>query len=183
MMRAMTEVAAGHRDAAATLQPVSEDPMSVGGSPALLPHTHIEVLLLRAAVALDIGDDPAARAALGAAVALGRSLDVVRPFVLAAPAVRTEVARLYVRAGADPFAARVTAALAALQPEVAVALSERETAVLTLLPSLLSAREIAGELSVSLNTVKTHIRSIYAKLGVSRRRDAVRRAQERGLLL
>jgi LuxR family transcriptional regulator, maltose regulon positive regulatory protein len=54
--------------------------------------------------------------------------------------------------------------------------------VLALLPSLLSAREIAGELSVSPNTVKTHIRSIYTKLGVSRRRDAVRRAQERGLL-
>jgi LuxR family maltose regulon positive regulatory protein len=42
---------------------------------------------------------------------------------------------------------------------------------------------MAEELVVSVNTVKTHIRSIYAKLGVSTRRDAVSRACERELLL
>jgi LuxR family maltose regulon positive regulatory protein len=47
---------------------------------------------------------------------------------------------------------------------------------------LLSAREIAAEFTVSVNTVKSHIRSIYAKLGVSTRREAVLRAQERGLV-
>ena len=55
-------------------------------------------------------------------------------------------------------------------------------AVLALLPSLLSAREIAAEFTVSVNTVKSHIRSIYAKLGVSTRREAVLHAQERGLV-
>jgi LuxR family maltose regulon positive regulatory protein len=55
-------------------------------------------------------------------------------------------------------------------------------AVLTLLPSLLTAREIAAEFMVSVNTVKSHIRSIYAKLGVSSRRDAVLHAHDRGLL-
>jgi LuxR family maltose regulon positive regulatory protein len=61
-------------------------------------------------------------------------------------------------------------------------LSERELAVLRLLPSALSRREIAAELYVSLNTVKTHMHSIFAKLGVSSRAEAVERACELGLL-
>lgn len=61
-------------------------------------------------------------------------------------------------------------------------LSERELAVLRLLPSGLSRREIAAELYVSLNTVKTHMHSIFAKLGVDSRAEAVERACELGLL-
>ena len=81
-----------------------------------------------------------------------------------------------------PFAAQVAAARAAVRADAAVLLSEREMAVLALLPSLLSAREIADEFTVSVNTVKSHIRSIYAKLGVSSRREAVLHAHDRGLL-
>jgi LuxR family maltose regulon positive regulatory protein len=54
--------------------------------------------------------------------------------------------------------------------------------VLRYLPTNLSRPEIAGELSVSLNTVSTHIRSIYAKLGVADRSAAVRRARQLRLL-
>ncbi len=61
-------------------------------------------------------------------------------------------------------------------------LSERELAVLRLLASKLSQREIAGELYVSFNTVKTHTRAIFRKLGVASRSDAVKRARELGLL-
>jgi LuxR family maltose regulon positive regulatory protein len=61
-------------------------------------------------------------------------------------------------------------------------LSERELAVLRLLPTELSQREIGDTLYVSLNTVKSHTRRIFAKLGVSGREDAVRRARELGLL-
>ena len=61
-------------------------------------------------------------------------------------------------------------------------LSERELAVLRLLPSALSQREIGNELYVSLNTVKTHTRSIFRKLGVSTRDEAVARARHAGLL-
>ena len=61
-------------------------------------------------------------------------------------------------------------------------LSEREITVLGLLPSLLSLDEIALDLTVSVNTVKSHLRSIYTKLGVSSRRLAVLAAHEHGLL-
>ena len=54
--------------------------------------------------------------------------------------------------------------------------------VLRYLPSYLSAPEIAAELSVSVSTVKTHLRSLYAKLGTHRRAAAVARARELGLL-
>jgi LuxR family maltose regulon positive regulatory protein len=61
-------------------------------------------------------------------------------------------------------------------------LSERECAILRYLPTTLSNREIAAELFVTTNTVKTHLRSIYRKLGVARRREAVERARDLRLL-
>jgi DNA-binding NarL/FixJ family response regulator len=61
-------------------------------------------------------------------------------------------------------------------------LSERELEVLRYLPTMLTASEIAAELYISVNTVKAHARSIYAKLGVSRRQDAVVLAFEHGIL-
>jgi LuxR family maltose regulon positive regulatory protein len=62
------------------------------------------------------------------------------------------------------------------------ALSERELDVLRLLASDLSLREVAGELYVSLNTVKTHVRAIYRKLDATSRKRAVERARELELL-
>ena len=61
-------------------------------------------------------------------------------------------------------------------------LTAREQAVLLLLPGGLSAREIGSELGISRDTIKTHTKSIYRKLGASSRRDAVVRARELGLL-
>ena len=108
-------------------------------------------------------------------------IDAVRPFALAGPLTQQVLgARTALDGGG--FAAQVTVARAAVVPEPAVLLSDRELTVLALLPSLLSAREIAAEFTVSVNTVKSHIRSIYAKLGVSSRREAVLGAQERGLM-
>ena len=62
------------------------------------------------------------------------------------------------------------------------ALSGSEIRVLRYLPTNLSGPEIAGELYVSLNTVRTHIRHLYAKLGTHRRAEAVARARALGLL-
>jgi LuxR family maltose regulon positive regulatory protein len=67
-------------------------------------------------------------------------------------------------------------------PELRDELSDRELAVLRLLPSGLSQREIGSELFVSLNTIKTHLRNIYRKLGVEGREDAVERARELHLI-
>jgi ATP/maltotriose-dependent transcriptional regulator MalT len=61
-------------------------------------------------------------------------------------------------------------------------LSERELEVLGYLPTMLTASEIGAELLVSVNTIKAHMRSIYGKIGASRRRDAVVRAYQHGIL-
>jgi LuxR family maltose regulon positive regulatory protein len=61
-------------------------------------------------------------------------------------------------------------------------LSERELEVLRLLKTHLSGTDIAEELAISVNTVRTHIKSIYSKLNVHSRQDAVQRAQELELL-
>jgi LuxR family maltose regulon positive regulatory protein len=62
------------------------------------------------------------------------------------------------------------------------ALSESEMSVLRLLRSELSQREIAGELHLSFNTIKTHTRNIYRKLDVAERSEAVARARELSLM-
>jgi LuxR family maltose regulon positive regulatory protein len=65
---------------------------------------------------------------------------------------------------------------------VTALLTERELAVLRLLRGSLTAREIAEHLELSPNTIKTHTRAVYHKLGVCTRRDAVNRAQATGIL-
>ena len=67
------------------------------------------------------------------------------------------------------------------QSEIIEPLSERELEVLKLLRSELSGPEIAEQLIVSLNTLRTHTKNIYNKLGVNNRRAAVRRAEELNL--
>jgi LuxR family maltose regulon positive regulatory protein len=62
------------------------------------------------------------------------------------------------------------------------ALSDAELSVLRMLRSELSQREIAGELHLSFNTIKTHTRNIYRKLGVAERTEAISRARELSLI-
>jgi LuxR family maltose regulon positive regulatory protein len=64
----------------------------------------------------------------------------------------------------------------------ASALTESELRVLRLLPTNLSLADIASQLYVSRNTVKTHVASIYRKLEADKRSDAVERARSAGLL-
>jgi LuxR family maltose regulon positive regulatory protein len=68
-------------------------------------------------------------------------------------------------------------------PHHPVTLTEREQSVLAYLATSMTAAEIAVELYLSVNTVKTHLAAIYRKLGASGRREAVRRARELELLL
>lgn len=90
----------------------------------------------------------------------------------------------------DENAEFVADILAAMQPHgsaderspLAAELSERELEVLRYLPTMFNAGEIADQLHVSVNTVKAHLRSIYRKLGATRRREAVGRARGLGIL-
>jgi LuxR family transcriptional regulator, maltose regulon positive regulatory protein len=66
--------------------------------------------------------------------------------------------------------------------EAATPVTERELAVVRLLPTQLSSREIAQELSVSVTTVRSQIQAIYRKLQASTRAEAVTHARELGLL-
>jgi LuxR family maltose regulon positive regulatory protein len=109
-----------------------------------------------------------------------------RPLVLEAgeliaraPEPGTLVPRMVARAEKRLRLVRHTAAG---QTAVTEELTAREEAVLRLLPSGLSAREIGVELGVSRDTIKTHTKGVYRKLGVSDRRSAVGRARELGLL-
>ena len=63
-------------------------------------------------------------------------------------------------------------------PRLIESLSDAEMRVIRFLPSNLKAPEIASELFVSANTVRTHVRHIYAKLGAHNRAEAVARARE-----
>jgi LuxR family transcriptional regulator, maltose regulon positive regulatory protein len=69
-----------------------------------------------------------------------------------------------------------------LDPVIVERLSDREREVLRLASSMLSTEEIAGSMYLSINTVKTHLKSIFRKLGATRRGEAVRRAKELGLI-
>jgi LuxR family transcriptional regulator, maltose regulon positive regulatory protein len=69
-------------------------------------------------------------------------------------------------------------AVTSVAPSLAEPLTEREQVVLSLLRKSLSGSEIARELYLSVNTVKTHRRAIYRKLGVSSRQEAIERARE-----
>jgi LuxR family maltose regulon positive regulatory protein len=65
---------------------------------------------------------------------------------------------------------------------IAEPLTAAEHKVLELLPTHLTEAQVAGQLFVTRNTVKTHVKSVYRKLGVASRAEAVRRARETGLL-
>ena len=79
-------------------------------------------------------------------------------------------------------ALRLVVDLSGARPVVIDELTAREQAVLGLFPTGLSTREIGNELGISRDTVKTHTKRIYQKLGVSSRRDAVARGRDLGLL-
>jgi LuxR family transcriptional regulator, maltose regulon positive regulatory protein len=141
------------------------------------------------AIARDALGDPAA-----AGLALERALDLAEPdglltvFLLhpvpgllerqarqrtAHPALIAEILSL--------LAGRAAALPAGPRPPLE-ALSDSEIRVLRYLPTNLSGPEIAGQLYLSHNTVRTHLRHLYAKLGTHRRAEAVARARALGLL-
>ncbi len=160
-----------------------------GRAPVLGYVTVVEAHLLAGLAHRELGDQRAANQAAERALALAESDRLVLPFAMTGSAgllealPRHQTAHAALRAdildvlhGASPPAAERSSFPAGNE------LSPGELRVLRYLPTNLSRPEIAGELSVSLNTVSTHLRSIYAKLQVRDRSSAVRRARELRLL-
>ena len=126
--------------------------------------------------------------------ALERALDLAEPDGLLLPFLLHPAPGLLDRHARHPTAhasllAEIQDRLSGTQPSprarprpLLAALSESELRVLRYLPTNLTAPEIARELYVSPNTVRTHIKSLYAKLGTHHRAEAVERARALGLL-
>ncbi len=148
----------------------------------------IEILVLQALAHEARRDVRATVVPLERAVALAEPEGYVRVFVdeggpialLLEDAARRRLAPGYVRQLLAALGR--TKARAPVQEGLIEPLSQRELEVLRLLGTDLGGPEIANQLVVSLNTVRTHTRNIYAKLGVNNRRAAVRRAEELDLL-
>jgi LuxR family maltose regulon positive regulatory protein len=173
------------RAAAAALAPVLD-------SSAPGPHQVwlIAAFLLEASARDALGEREAAGRALERGLDLAESEGLLFPFLLhPAPDLLERHARQCTAHRAliwkiiSVLGGRPPAAPAADPPEhLPEPLSQAETRVLRFLPTSLSAPEIARELYVSVNTVRTHMRHLYDKLGAHRRLEAIDRARALGLL-
>jgi LuxR family transcriptional regulator, maltose regulon positive regulatory protein len=147
----------------------------------------IEVLVLQALAHQAQGDIPAALARLARALTLAEPEGYVRVFADEGPPVASLLRAAAKHGTTRNYARRLLAAVGEAGQHSPVSqalidpLSERELDVLRLLGTELDGPAIARELMVSLNTVRTHTKNIYAKLAVTSRRAAVRRAAELGL--
>jgi LuxR family maltose regulon positive regulatory protein len=147
----------------------------------------IEILVLQALAHRTRGDLPAAHAALHRAVTLSESEGWVRVFVDEGPPLASLLRAVAKQGVAPTQVRRLLAACDGTERTpggqgLVEPLSEREQDVLRLLGTDLDGPDIARRLFVSLNTLRTHTKHIYAKLGVNNRRAAVRRADELDLL-
>ncbi len=148
----------------------------------------IEILILQALAQQMRGDIPAALGPLGRALTMAAPEGYARTFLDEGPpmaallqaAARRHIAPAYV--GRLLAALGQTAGSTRTRQALVEPLSERELEVLRLLSTDMSGPDIARELVVSLHTVRSHTKNVYAKLGVNDRRAAVRRAGELDLL-
>ncbi len=148
----------------------------------------IEILALLAVAHEAKGDIFATLGPLEQALTLAEPQGYVRLFVDEGPPMAKLLREAAKRGIAPKYVSRLLATFGdevddrAVVQALADPLSERELDVLGLLVTDLNGPDIARELMVSLNTMRTHTKNIYSKLGVNSRRTAVRRAQELGLL-
>jgi LuxR family maltose regulon positive regulatory protein len=186
------------RIAQATLRLAQDDPegaaetlapMLAGASPTENPTLEIQALLLKASTDDALGDTGASSRAVEGALDLAEPDGLLLPFLLhPTPELLQRHARLRTTHASliseiqNLLAGRTPAARPKDAAPLQETLSETELRVLRYLPTNLLASEIAAELFVSRNTIRTHVRNVYLKLGVHNRGDAVTRARELGLL-
>jgi LuxR family transcriptional regulator, maltose regulon positive regulatory protein len=159
-----------------------------GTAPVIGYVTVVEAHLVAGLAQREVGDQRAANQAAERALALAEPDRLILPFAMtgsqdlleALPRHETAHAALLTDILDTMHGSSVT--LARYPAPLAEELSPGELRVLRYLPTNLSRPEIAGELSLSLNTVNTHLRRIYAKLGADDRSAAVHRARELRLL-
>ncbi|OIJ66577.1 LuxR C-terminal-related transcriptional regulator [Streptomyces mangrovisoli] len=185
---ACVQLACGAPEAAATL--LDGLPAGPHDGPAIT----VRALLARARAAELLGDDGTAQRLVARALHQARPERLLLPFLEAGPWLRPLLRQrpqltrghtwLPVSLAGRPREAGPSPAEAAQNraPVVVEDLSEREHEVLERLAQMMSTEEIAADLYLSVNTVKTHLKSIYRKLAVTRRGEAVRRARELKLL-
>lgn len=162
--------------------------------PSFSRYLFVDSMLLDARIAESMGDTARALDLITNALDVAHD-EIALPFVQARDAFRGLLARHPAVAARWPdppgtgqrnaVSGRAASAAAARERsarDLPVQLTPREQSVLDYLATSLTAADIAAELYLSVNTVKTHIAAIYAKLGAGRRREAVRRARELELL-
>jgi LuxR family maltose regulon positive regulatory protein len=167
------------------LAPVLED----AGPEPTLSIWLLEAFLLEAIARDALGDQGAAERALDRALDLAEPEGALLMFLLhPAPGLlerhaghRTAHASMLSEI-LNLLAGRKPGRRASEAPPLREPLTESETRILRYLPTNLSVQEIAGELYLSANTVKFHIRHLFAKLGAHQRSEAVERARALGLL-
>jgi LuxR family maltose regulon positive regulatory protein len=183
---ARATICLAERDPAGALAAL--EPVVDGGAPAIHVATLVEAELLRALALHELGDQRGVNRAVEHALALAEPERLILPLVMTGVGALLETFPRRESAHAALLTdvldlVRGTSLPGAVEPRTAVQqLSPTELRVLRYLPTNLSRTEIARELSVSVNTVNTHVRNIYAKLQATGRSTAVRRARELRLL-
>jgi LuxR family maltose regulon positive regulatory protein len=188
---ARVRIAQGHPDVALKML----EPLLQATEPGGWLLCVIEILILKAMALQKQGDTPQALAALERALSLAEPGGFMRMFIdggqpmaqllheAAGRGISPEYTSRLLAAFPDSES-RLTASAKPQKPESRMVepLSERELEVLRLLTTHLSSTEIAEELIISANTVRSHIKHIYSKLNAHGRTDAIQRAKELHLL-
>ena len=175
---ATLEVATGRAEQAlARLRTVTR-----GTDRAWTPFVVVEAHLLAARLALGHSDEYVAVEHVRAALDLVADHGAPRPLLESVGALRDLLVRNVGRWGRHEALVADVLARSPVRRGPGVVLTRRELELLRELPNLNTVADIAESLHVSTNTVKTHLRGVYRKLGVSTRREAVSEARRVGLL-
>lgn len=154
-----------------------------GTAECVTANATIEANVLAAVLADRAGDGLTAHLRLVAALEEAAPRRALRPFFDGGQDVRELLATQLGRLGQfEGFAMEVLDTITPASFWTTAELTPREIQLLRELPSMGTIKEIASSLYVSVNTVKTHLRSVYRKLGVTSRRAAVLTARRSGLL-